>query len=147
MTFFDLFQNYPHYCFIDIQISWLLILCIPLLENPFQFLQFRDTLTSKKANFRASKHSHNSQFLGFRLTAWRCVVDIVLSYMEKIGRQNFPYFNTCRFMNDKISGFLKSTYEELLLKILRNIEITVYKISFKIFVKKHQKCKLKIYVW
>ena len=81
-----------------IQISWLLILRIPLPEkSPSSFFNFWSIRRPKMLSFRGSETPPSFQFLRAMLTAWLCVV-------SKIK------------INNKINRLHKSTYEELLEK-------------------------------
>ena len=88
---------------LNIQIYWLIILSIPLLEkNPSGFFNFRSIWRLKTLSFRSLKNSLNSQFLGVILTAWRCLFDVVLSQIKKTDEQNLSFFDLCRLINNKI---------------------------------------------
>ena len=73
-------------------------------------------ITSSTILLRGSQHSPNFQFLGAMFTAWRCDVEVVLSQIKKTDEQNFPYFDSCRLIYNKINRLHKSTQEELLEK-------------------------------
>ena len=72
----DLLQNYMAFCFIIIHVSWLIILGIPLLEKtlPVSAIsgQF-DVKNAKLPGFSALSVPLNSQFLGVKFNACRCV--------------------------------------------------------------------------
>ena len=96
-TVLDLFtwnsKRYLPYYFTDYSGSWLLILRIPLLEkNVSSFFYFGPIRPQKTVTFRGSEHSTNSQLLGAMFTAWRSVVDVVLSQMKKDRWAKFSVF-------------------------------------------------------
>ena len=67
-------------------------------------------------NFCGVEHSPNCQFLGAMFTAWHYVADVALLQIKKTNEQNFPYFNPCRLIKNKINRLHKTTYKELLEK-------------------------------
>ena len=110
-------QNYRPYCFIGY--SNFVIgnsLCSLPWKNSSSFFNFGPIPRLIRLSFRDSEHSPNFQFLDVMLTAWRCVVGVVLPYMKKTNEQNVRYFDPCRLINNKINRLHKSTFEELLKK-------------------------------
>ena len=105
-------QIYLAYCFIIIQVSWLIILCIPLLQKTIPVFvisgQF-DVKNAKIPGFSALPklpvfRCHGAAF-------WRILVTD-----NKTEKQNFLFFDLCREINNKSNRLYKSISIDLLEK-------------------------------